>query len=449
MGSFDNNRTREVIALSVPAILSQLSTVVMQYIDTAMVGSLGANATASVGLINSTIYLTNGFCTAAATGGSVLTAYAVGAGELRKAKLNYRQSLICVTVFAVLLEIFCAGISGRLPVWLAGDEAIVKDSSAYFFVYSLSLPFVALNTMASSALQCSGNTKIAGAVNLIMCVLDVLFNRLFIFEPFGLGVAGAAIGTALSQFTAAVILLIYSCLFFDKLRLKDIHGRLIDMSVFKKALKISLPVAFEEFVMCGTFIITTRILAPYGALQTAVYSLVVTAESICYMPGFGMGIAATSLVGRSLGSGSRELTKTYSALTIRIGTAIMSIMAVVMFIAAPAIAGMLTADREAARLAVMCLRIQMLCEPLFAVQLVTSGIFRGAGDTLVSGIINAVSMWGVRLLLIVLLVKRYMTVGVWIAVSAELCVRGTVFFIYYKSYRWLNKYKLTKSEVTV
>ncbi|WP_295156368.1 MATE family efflux transporter [uncultured Ruminococcus sp.] len=437
---YENVKT--VIALSVPAILSQLSTVIMQYIDTAMVGSLGSGATASVGLVNTTIYLTNGFCTAASVGSSVTIAHAVGAGSIHKARLLYRQSLICVTVFSLILMTLCLAIHGYLPEWLAGDKAIRADSSTYFFVYSLSLPFVAVNNMAGASIQCSGNTRIPGSVNILMCLLDVLFNRIFIFKPFDLGVQGAALGTALSQVIASVILVTYSCLFFSKLKIRHLRGRLIDIRELAKALKISLPVAFEEFVMCGTFIITTRILAPYGALETAVYALVMTAESVCYMPGFGIGIAATSLVGRSIGENNRALTKSYAKLSLIVGTAVMSLFAMIVFIAAPNICGMLTSDTEAARLAVKCLRIEMLCEPLFAVQLVSSGIFRGADDTLASGIINAVSMWGFRLLLITVLVRRYMVVGVWISISAELCVRGSVFFLRYRSFKWLDKYKI-------
>ena len=438
-----NNLTRRqqlemVVRLSMPAILAQLSTVVMQYIDTAMVGSLGANATASIGLITTTVYLTNGFCTAAYTGFSVQIAHAVGAGDLPRARSLFRQSLLCTWLLSLLLSVFCMAISGVLPVWLAGDEAIRADASGYFLIYSAAIPFLQLNLMAGAAIQCSGNMKLPGIVNTAMCVLDVIFNAVFIFL-FNMGVQGAAAGTALAQLCAALFLVIYGCFFSDKLNIRRFKGKWLLKDDMRRAMKISFPVACEEFIMCGTFIITTRILAPYGAVNVAAYSLVSTAEGICYMPGFGIGIAATTLIGQSLGAGNKRLARQFGNLIILFGTAVMSGIAAIFFFSAPFVFSMLTNDPEVYRLGVLSLQIELFAEPLFAVQLVTSGIFRGAGDTLPAAVINAVSMWGLRLLLIFLLIEKYEVVGVWLSVCVELCIRGFVYLLYYRRGLWLDK----------
>lgn len=167
--------------LSVPAIMAQVSSIAMQYIDASMVGRLGANAAASIGLVSTTTWLFWGLCAATATGFSVQVAHKIGAGDFIGARKILRQAITATSLFGSLLAVWGVAISGILPGWLGGDEAIRSDSSAYFLIFSLFQPALQLNFLAGGMLRCSGNMRVPSMLNILMCVLDVIFNFFLIF----------------------------------------------------------------------------------------------------------------------------------------------------------------------------------------------------------------------------------------------------------------------------
>ena len=171
----------------------------MQYIDAAMVGSLGANASASIGLVSTSTWLMGGLCISVATGFSVQAAHLIGGGRLEEAKNVLRQSLLAALAVGLLLCAAGVSISGWLPVWLGGEEAILEDASSYFFIYACALPAVQMRQLSGSMLQCSGNMKTPSMLNALMCGLDVVFNWLLIFPDhhvLGITIPGADMGVA-------------------------------------------------------------------------------------------------------------------------------------------------------------------------------------------------------------------------------------------------------------
>ena len=181
------------IQLSIPAVVAQFSSIAMQYIDAAMVGSLGAEASASIGLVSTTTWLFSGLCVACATGFSVQVAHAIGAGDMRLARAVLRQSFVATQVFVCLLAAAGMLISGSLPRWLGGEDEICGDSSLYFFIYAAFLPMLQLNFLSGSMLRCSGNMRVPSMLSMLMCLLDVVFNFFLIFPSrevscFGLSV---------------------------------------------------------------------------------------------------------------------------------------------------------------------------------------------------------------------------------------------------------------------
>ena len=225
--------------LSVPAIMAQVSSIAMQYIDASMVGSLGANAAASIGLVSTTTWLFWGLCAAAATGFSVQVAHRIGAGDFAGARKILRQSVAATLVFSSLLALVGITIGGVLPGWLGGDEAIRGDSSLYFRIFSLFLPALQLNFLAGGMLRCSGNMRVPSMLNVLMCILDVVFNFLLIFPArqvewlgveftaygAGLGVEGAALGTVLAELVTAGGMMWYLCRRSPMLKLTGERGQ--------------------------------------------------------------------------------------------------------------------------------------------------------------------------------------------------------------------------------
>ncbi|MCM1159441.1 MAG: MATE family efflux transporter [Clostridium sp.] len=444
---------RLVITLSIPAILAEISSIIMQYIDAAMVGSLGAEASAAIGLVSSSSWLLGGLCISAAAGFSVQVAHLAGAGRGDEVKAVFRHSLRFGLLFGVLLSLFGILISPALPVWLGGKEEITSSAARYFLIFSCALPATQLRQLAGSMLQCSGDMKTPSLLNIVMCILDVFFNFLLIFPTrqimignlpvtiagVGMGVSGAALGTALSEVITAVMMLWAAGVKSDKLRLTRGTKKRLDAACYRRAVQISLPLAFEHIVLCGAQVAQTHITAPLGTVAIAANTLAVTAESLCYMPGYGVGSAATTLVGQSLGAGKRELAKRYAWLSVLLGIGIMSVMGVLMFLCSPYMLAVLTPDEKVRLLGTQVLRIEAFAEPLYAASIVAAGALRGAGDTRVPSILNLISMWGVRITAAALLAPRFGLHGVWLAMCGELCVRGMLFLIRLWRGKWLLK----------
>ena len=439
-----------VISLSIPAILAEISSMAMQYIDAAMVGSLGAKASASIGLVSTSTWLMGGLCISVATGFSVQAAHLIGAERQEEAKHVLRQAFSTAIVVGLLLCAVGVSISGWLPAWLGGEENLRADASSYFFIYACALPAVQLRQLSGSMLQCSGNMKTPSILNAAMCGLDVIFNWLLIFPdhhlPFlgitipgaDMGVAGAALGTALAEWVTAALMVFAVSVRSPMLRLTGRGSWKLTLQCASAAAKIALPMAFEHTVLCGAQIASTRIVAPLGTVSIAANSLAVTAESLCYLPGYGIAAAATTLVGQSLGAKRKDLARRYARLSVLLAVILMAAMALVMFFAAPLVFAMLTPDPAVRELGVRVLRIEAFAEPLYAVSIAAAGALRGAGDTFVPSLLNLASMWGVRITAATILAPRLGLTGVWLAMCGELCVRGLLFLVRLLREKWLE-----------
>lgn len=442
------------VMLSVPAVVAQLSSIVMQYIDAAMVGSLGAEEAAAIGLVSTTTWLFWGLCIASSTGFSVQVAHRIGAGDMQGARNVLRQAVTSTTLFSFALAAIGVAISGVLPEWLGGDVSIHHDASLYFLIFSLFLPALQLNFLAGGMLRCSGNMRIPSLLGVVMCVLDVIFNFFLIFPTrhavvagidifipgAGLGVEGAALGTVAAETVVATIQMWYLCTHSSELKLTKEKGSFRpQVNILKKALRIGLPMGLEHVVICGAQIMTTVIVAPLGVFAIAANSFAITAESLCYMPGYGISDAATTLVGQSVGAKRRRLTRSFAFITVFMGMIIMGLMGLLMYIFAPQIIGLMTPVEEIRSLGIMALRIEAFAEPMFAASIVAYGVFVGAANTLVPCLMNFFSIWVIRLSLAALLAPTMGLKGVWIAMCIELCFRGIIFLIRLFKRNWMTK----------
>ena len=199
--------------------------------------------------------------------------------------------------------------------------------------------------------------------------------------------------------------------------------------------------AIQSVLMSGAQIVSTLIVAPLGNIAIASNSFAITAESLCYMPGYGIGDAATTLVGQTYGAGRKDLCKSFAHMTVGLGMLVMAFMGLIMYIFAPEMIGLLSPVESIRTLGTTILRIEAFAEPFFAASIVAYSICVGAGDTLRPAIMNLVSMWCVRLTLAAWLARDYGLKGVWTAMAIELTFRGSIFL--YRLFRgnWLKGIK--------
>ena len=345
---------RLVWQLSLPAILTQITTIAMQYIDSAMVGALGADASAAIGLVASSTWLFGGVTTAVSAGFSVQVAHRIGAGEDTEARTVVRHGLAAALTLAALLALLGLGICRQLPYWLGGGAEICADASAYFLTFSLMLPFSQLNSLTAGFLQCAGDMVTPSVLNAVMCGLDMVCNALLIPH---FGVLGAGMGTALACALVSLAMGWCCCVRNAQLRLRRGEAHAFRPEILKKAFRIGAPVAVQEIAMNGAMVASTMILAPLGAAAIAANSFAVTAESLCYMPGYGVGSAATTLVGRSVGAGDAVQARRYGNICTALGGALMGCTGLLMMIFCPFVFRLLTPVAEVRTLAAQALRI--------------------------------------------------------------------------------------------
>lgn len=431
-----------IVGLSIPSMLAQISTVMMFFIDASMVGHLGAEASASIGLIESTTWLVGSLLSAAATGFSVQVAHFIGANDFVKARQVFRHALICGLAFSVFLSLIGVGIHSHLPYWLGGGADIASASSGYFLIYSLVLPFVYLYHTSEMMLKSAGNMHTPSVMAVLVCICDVIFNYIFIYIC-KFGVVGAAMGTALAYICISLPNLYLSACKNRMLNLRQDHVRFHWVKEYvQRACKISIPIAIQNILMSGAQIVSTMIVAPLGNIAIAAHSFAITAESLCYMPGYGIGDAATTLVGQTHGAGRIDLCKNFAYMTVGLGMLVMALMGGIMYVFAPEMIGVLSPVEAIRQLGTTCLRIEAFAEPFFAASIVTYCVCVGAGDTFKPAAINLGTMWLVRLTLAYGLSKSYGLEGVWIAMATELTFRGVLFLIRLFRGSWMKSFQV-------
>ena len=439
--------------LSMPAILASASAMLMQFIDASMVGRLGADDSASVGLLATTWWLFEGVISSFVAGYGVQVAHLLGANRPIDARQVVRQALTVCSLFGLLIAAVGLVLSFQLPAWLGAEPHIRPHATLYFGTFMLFIPFLMIDFVGSSMLRCSGNMRIPSMLNVLMCVLDVIFNFFLIFPTreiavmghtltmpgAGMGVLGAALGSASAGLIVAALMLYYLVFRSGELRLTIDKGTFKpSWNYFKKSLKISSPMALQHTMLCSASIVITGIVAPLGSVALAANAFGITAESLCYMPGYGIADAATTLVGQSLGAGRKRLTRSFAWITVLSGMVIMGVLAILMYVFAPQMMAIMSPVPEVVELGVRCLRVEAWAEPLFAASIISYGVFVGAGSTLMPCGINLVSMWIVRLGLSAIMVSSMGLYGVWMAMAIELCFRGIVYLLALSSKRWLK-----------
>ena len=453
-GDISLRETAQVaLTLSIPSILEQLVVTAMEYIDAAMVGHIGAGATAAIGIVSSSTWLLNGILLGLSTAFSIQIAQYLGADRQADARGVLRQAMLFNLAAGLAAAGFGVGISGHLPGWLGADASLQADASAYFAIWSAALPLTIAMGMYTAMLRATGDALTPSLISVLVCALDVVFN-FFLINPTreltlfgrsvtvwgaGLEVPGAALGTALSTIIGGALTLGILLLRDGPLCIRKPGSWKITRSCLVNLWRVGAPLAAERAALSSAQVLLVRIVSGLGTVAIAANSLGVSAESLCYMAGYGIQDAAIALIGQAVGAHRKDMAKRFAWLCTAMGVGIMALSGVGLFVFAPALMSIFTADAAVIALGVRVLRIEAFAEPMFGASIVASGAMQGAGDSTACFLLNLFSMWGIRLTLAFFLAPRFGLVGVWGAMCFELCIRGLLFLIRLARGRWLEK----------
>lgn len=448
--------SKTILLLAWPAILEQLLQTMVSYVDTAMVGSMGADATAAVAMTTSLSWLVNGLMNAAALGFSVQISRNIGSGGIKQAERIVRQAMLALFAGGLFFTVLMELLAGPMPLILGAEPWIAPHSTNYLRIVSSVQLFNTSMVFCGGILRGAGDTKTPMQVNLLANLTNIIGNFFLIFPSrdmrifgrtfqvwgAGWGVEGAAAATAFSGVLSGILLFmaIFSPRFTLELQIKPTLSQIFkpDKTILKTALAVGSPAALERIVMSSGQLVLTRLVTGLGVVPFAAYFLCNQAESISYLPGFGIAIAATTLIGQSLGAGNKELAKKYGGLCLRFASLLMGGAGLLMFLFSKPLISIFTPDAEVIALGMIGLKIMAFSEPFFGLSVAASGIFRGAGDARSAFFITLLGMWGVRMLLLYILCypAGYGIFGAWYAMVADMLARGVLSYLVFRKNRW-------------
>lgn len=454
------SRFKTLSRLAWPAILEQLLATMVSYVDTAMVGSMGAVASAAVGLNAPVVWLLNSINQGVGIGYSVLVAQAIGAKEEQRARHTIVQSVLAILVCGLALLVAMLALGGVIPRWLGAEPDVLPHAAAYLRIYALSLPFGASLAIMGAIVRCMGNAKLPLILNTAANLTNIVFNTLLIYPtrevtlslPFlngsktftvwgaGMGVEGAAIATSISIAVAGGWMMLSMFVRKDDFRLHLRENWQPDRDLIRRCAGLGLPYMAERLSINLGQLATTRIISSLGTVAVAANHIAVTAEGMCYLPAYGISYAATTLVGQSVGAGDLEGAKKYGVLSGWYGFLLCAVTGTALFAFATPLASLFNKDPEVVRMAALVLRIVAPSEPMFALFITLGGALRGAGDTRFPMFLCLGCMWGVRVLLTPILVYGFGVglEGVWLAMALDLVARGAGCALRWKRERWMR-----------
>jgi putative MATE family efflux protein len=437
-GSLHDQGYRRVLALALPAVGEQLLNMTVGLVDTFMVGHLGAEAVAAVGLANQAVMLVTTFFAAVATGVTALVARHIGAREPDGANAIARQGYLLGGLIGLIGTAFGLILARPTMVILQAPAEVVAPGATYLSIVAISFLLASWMFIGNAALRGAGDTRSPMLVMLVVNVVNIVVAYSFIYGlgPLpALGVSGSALGAAVGRGLGGVIVTVLLWRGRSGLRL-HLHHMLPDPGQIKRILNIGLPAGAEQLLMRIGMTAYTMTVAALGTQAFAAHQLALQGESLSFMPGFGFAVAATTLVGQGLGGRVPARARADGYLAHRLAVLAMSAMGVLFFIFSAEIIGAFINDPEVIQLGIWPLRLVAFSQPALATLLVLAGALRGAGDTRATMVITAGGLWLVRLPLALLLTGPFGLIGAWIAMGIDLNLRGLGMWLRFKSGRW-------------
>jgi len=398
-----------ILTLAWPTMLEQAMQTAVQYIDTAMVGSLGTQATAAVGATGTVNWLISSSISALSIGFLAFIAKAIGAGDPQAVKKATAQAALAVLLTGTIATALTLGLSGVIPVWMQVDESIQELASRYFFILYLPMLPRTASIIFGTVLRAAGDTKTpmkAGVlVNLTNVTLNflliyptrtiTLFGMSFIMPGAGLGVIGAAIASAIAFTVGGIIITVV--LWRHPLVSPKGQSLKPNPQILRPCLRVALPNMLQRFGTSLGYVAFAAMINSLGDVSTAAHTIANTVESAFYIPGYGMQTAAATLAGNAYGANDKEKMHDLAAMFIPIEIFLMILSGFCLFAFAPNLMQIFSSSEEVITLGTTVLRMVAVSEPFYGFSIVIEGMMQGVGKTKLPFVFNITGMWLVRI----------------------------------------------------
>ena len=439
-----------IFALAWPTMLEQLMQTAVQYIDVAMVGALGTEATAAVGSTTTVNWLIGSTVSALGVGFLAFVSQAAGAGEHEKIKKASAQATLAVLVCGIIFTALTLGLSPYIPVWMQVDEELCPIASKYFFILYTPMLFRCATIIFGTLFRAAGDTKTPMLVGIAVNIINIVLNFFMIYptreiEIFsakirifgaGLGVVGAAAASAAAFAVGGIC--ISAALWRHNALSPRGYSIKPDREVLSKCLRVALPNALQRFGTSLGYVAFAAMINSLGEISTAAHTIANTVESAFYIPGYGMQTAAATLTGNAYGARNPRKLRELSKMILFIEAALMVVSGGLLFCFAPNMISLFSKDESVIRLGTTVLRMVALSEPFYGVSIIIEGMMQGLGRTKMPFVTNVVGMWGIRIVgtFICISVCSLGLVSAWACMILHNLMLFVVFGIYFLSGKW-------------
>lgn len=436
----------QIFVLAWPTMLEQLTQTAVQYIDTAMVGSLGTQATAAVGATSTVNWLVNSTISAVSVGFLAYISQACGSGDRGRVKKASAQAVLTALLLGLFFTGLTLSLSCYVPVWMQVDPSIRTLAAAYFFVIYTPMLFRTASIVFGTLLRAVGDTKTPMRVGFLMNGINVVLNFFLIYPTriaFGIripgadmGVMGAALASAISFLTGGIA--ITAALWKNSMLSPGKLSFRPDWQVLRPCLKVAVPNALQRFGTSLGYVAFAAMINSLGDISTAAHTIANTVESAFYIPGYGMQTAAATLAGNALGAGDERRIRDLGRMILAVEVSLMILSGGLLFWFAPEMMRLFSGDPQVIFLGATVLRMVALSEPFYGISIIIEGMLQGMGKTMLPFVNNLLGMWGIRILGTFLCI-RLLGLGLiaaWGCMIAHNLTVCALFTLYYRSGRW-------------
>ena len=400
---------RVILTLAWPTMLEQLMQTAVQYIDTAMVGSLGTQATAAVGATSTVNWLINSTISALSVGFLAYIARSLGAGDRDSARRASGQAVLATLAAGTFFTLLTVSLSGVIPVWMQTEASIQALASRYFLILYLPMLPRTASIIFGTVLRAAGDTRTPMKIGLIVNGINVALNFLLIYPArtvtlfglnvlipgAGLGVIGAAIASAVAFLWGGLhitrVIWRHPVISPRGQRLRP------DGQILKPCLRVALPNMLQRFGTSLGYVAFASMINALGEVSTAAHTIANTVESAFYIPGYGMQTAAATLAGNAYGARDQRKMKDLAAMFIPIEIALMILSGGALFALAPGLMRLFSGSPEVIALGATVLRMVAVSEPFYGFSIIIEGLMQGVGKTRLPFLFNICGMWLVRI----------------------------------------------------
>jgi putative MATE family efflux protein len=387
---------RSVIGLSLPVLLSSLFQRLVSIVDIFLVGGLGASAIAAVGLGQLLIFVTMTIFWGLATGTTVVIAHLWGAGLKGEARGTAFTALLCCVILAASATLLGATFGGDVARFVGARDEVFILASGYIRLVFLWFAFTAGFNILSAIMHGIGATRPPMVAVILVNLLHVIIAWPLIYGKFGLsrlGVTGAAIAINVSEGAGFLILLAVT------LKRRYLLPRWPGGEHFLRLWRVGWPVALERVAQQSGQLFYSKFIVSYGTSAYAAHQIGLSIESLSFMPGVGMGIAAATLMGQALGAKKIRLARMSHREALRVALLVMGAMAILFLVVPGQLIGLFTTDPQVIVKGSLFLRLVAFAQIPLALSFVYAGSLRGTGDTFYVFLVTLFSMWGIRVFL--------------------------------------------------